>query len=93
MSRNLKADAAKSLAGATARSAAPRLLAIGVLGCSLTACVADRVVTGSAVLPDYHHRHPIVLAGEFEHGGSDRLRRLPKQATAATIRCARCRAR
>ena len=44
-----------------ARSVAPRLLAIGALGAMLSACVADRVVTGSPGALDYKHRHPIVL--------------------------------
>jgi pilus assembly protein CpaD len=45
----------------SARSAAPRLLAAGVLSSMLGACVAGRVVTGSTDTPDYRQRHPIVL--------------------------------
>ena len=44
-----------------ARSAAPRLLTAGLIVSVLSACAADRVVTGSAKPLDYRERHPIVL--------------------------------
>jgi len=47
---------------ATPGSTAARIAMIAVLGPILTACAADRVVTGSTVPADYRERHPIVLA-------------------------------
>ena len=47
---------------ATPSSTAARIAMIAVLGSTLTACAADRVVTGSTGPADYRERHPIVLA-------------------------------
>ncbi len=45
----------------TAHSAIPGLLSAGLLASILGGCMADRVVTGSTIAPDYRQRHPIVL--------------------------------
>ena len=44
-----------------AHSATPRLLVSAALACLVSACAADRVVTGSTDSRDYRERHPIVL--------------------------------
>ena len=56
-----RAHSAETKSG-SARPAVRRLVVVAALASALGACAADRVVTGSTEAPDYHERHPIVLA-------------------------------
>jgi pilus assembly protein CpaD len=60
MPRQTRAHADRSLR--RPRSAARRLVAASAVSAALSACAADRVVTGSVPTHDYRQRHPIVLA-------------------------------